>query len=250
MCWYRFDEEFIPDPRFAGGASSSNGTDPNWYLDSGAMDHITGQLEKLTLHNHYNGNDQIRATNGASLDIDHIGKSLLPTSTRPLHLHNVLHVLHAHKHLVSIHRFNLDNNTFIELHPFFFLIKDQVTRRVLLRDPCRGGLYPIPSLPSSSHKLILSAIKPSSSRWHCRLGYPAHEIVSHNKLPCSGVASPESVCDACLHGKAHQLPYPKSTSCSLNPLELVLSDVWGSAVDSFGNEKFYVSFIDDSSKFT
>jgi hypothetical protein len=69
-------------------------------------------------------------------------------------------------------------------------------------------------------------------------------------LSCSGFASSKSVCDACLRAKAHQLPYPQSFSQSTAPLELIFSDVWGPAIDSFGNKKFYVSFIDDFSKFT
>jgi hypothetical protein len=132
ICWYCFDEDFIPDSRVTAMASSSNGANPNWYLDSGATDHITGELEKLTMHERYHGTDQIRAANGAGMDIVHVGKSVLPTITRPLHLNHVLHVPNTHKQLISIHRFNLDNNTFIELHPFFFLIEDQVTRKVLL----------------------------------------------------------------------------------------------------------------------
>jgi transposase len=58
------------------------------------------------------------------------------------------------------------------------------------------------------------------------------------------------VCDACLHDKAHQLPYPKSTSRSSAHLNLIFSDVWGLAIDSFGNKKYYVSSINDFSKFT
>jgi hypothetical protein len=50
--------------------------------------------------------------------------------------------------------------------------------------------------------------------------------------------------------KSHQLPYPKSSSVSTSPLELVFSDVWGPASESFGRFKYYVSFIDDYSKFT
>jgi len=50
--------------------------------------------------------------------------------------------------------------------------------------------------------------------------------------------------------KSHQLPYPKSTSISSAPLQLVFSDVWGPAPDSVGRNKYYVSFIDDYSKFT
>jgi hypothetical protein len=34
------------------------------------------------------------------------------------------------------------------------------------------------------------------------------------------------VCDACLHTKAHQLPYSLSHSQSTAPLELIFADVW------------------------
>jgi hypothetical protein len=224
ICWYRFDEEFVPDTHVA--AMTSTGNDPNWYLDSGATDHITGELERLTMHERYTGNDQIRAANGAGMNITHVGKSILPNPSCPLYLNNILHVSHAHKQLVSIHRFNLDNHTYIELHLLFFLIKDQATRKVLLHGPCRSGLYPMPRhIPSPTQCLILSTIKPSLERWHCRLRHPVRDIVSHiirtNKLSCSPSDSIESVCDACLRGKAHQLPYPKSTSRSSAPLNLI-----------------------------
>jgi hypothetical protein len=39
-------------------------------------------------------------------------------------------------------------------------------------------------------------------------------------------------------------------SVSSRPLELILSDVWGLAPTSVGRNNFYVSFINDFSKFT
>jgi hypothetical protein len=50
-------------------------------------------------------------------------------------------------------------------------------------------------------------------------------------------------------GKAHQLLYPKSSSVSIVPLELVFSDVWEPAPESVRRKIYYVSFIDDFSKF-
>jgi histone deacetylase 1/2 len=44
-------------------------------------------------------------------------------------------------------------------------------------------------------------------------------------------------------------PTPKSTSVSRSPLDLIFSDVWGPAPDSVGGNKYYVSLIDDYSKF-
>jgi hypothetical protein len=58
------------------------------------------------------------------------------------------------------------------------------------------------------------------------------------------------VCGSCQQAKGHQLPYPKSTSVSTHLLELVFSDVWGPAPESVGRYKYYVTFVDDYSKFT
>jgi hypothetical protein len=57
------------------------------------------------------------------------------------------------------------------------------------------------------------------------------------------------VCDACQRTKSHQLPFSKSFSVSKAPLELIFSYVWGPAPISVGKFKYYVSFIDDYSKF-
>jgi hypothetical protein len=66
---------------------------------------------------------------------------------------------------------------------------------------------------------------------------------------CSSESS-ESVCNACQQAKSHQLPYPVSTSHSSKPFELVFSDVWGPASELVGRQRYYVTFIDDFSKFT
>jgi hypothetical protein len=67
---------------------------------------------------------------------------------------------------------------------------------------------------------------------------------------CSSKLESPHVYDSCQQAKSHQLPYPVSTSVSSKPLELAFSGVWGPAPDSVGRKKYYVSFIDDFSKFT
>jgi hypothetical protein len=175
------------------------------------------------------------------MNINRIGKAIVSTPNRNLHLNHVLHVPSASKNLVIVHRLAADNKTFLEFHPDFFLIKDQATKKTILEGRCRGGLYPLPESRREAH----SAIKPSTARWHSRLGHPAfpivHRVISSNKLPCARGDSHSSVCDACQQGKSHQLPYPKSTSVSRSPLD--------SSPDSVGRNKYCVSFIDDYSKF-
>ena len=136
------------------------------------------------------------------------------------------------------------------IHLIFF-VKDQAMKKTLFQGRCEGGLYP---LRSSQNKAAFGATKVSSSQWHSRFGHPSssvvQQILSKHCLPFFQESNKESICDACQLGKSHQLPYPISTSMSSKPLELVFSDVWGPALPSVERNTYYVSFIDDFSKFT
>lgn len=66
-CWYRFDEDdddSSQDEKVAGAADSSYGVDTNWYVDSGATNHITGELDKVTMREKYRGKDHIHTASG------------------------------------------------------------------------------------------------------------------------------------------------------------------------------------------
>jgi hypothetical protein len=95
---------------------------------------------------------------------------------------------------------------------------------------------------------------PTLARWHHRLGHASlpivQRVVNKNGLFFSKEVIDMSVCVACQRAKSHQLPFPKSTSVSKVHLELMFSDVWGPAPSSVGKFRYYVSFIDDFSKFT
>jgi hypothetical protein len=71
------------------------------------------------MHESYNGNEQIRAANGTSMDIAHVGQSVIPTPSRSLHLNKVLHVPTAHKQLVSIHGSLLITILLLSFTPIF-----------------------------------------------------------------------------------------------------------------------------------
>jgi histone deacetylase 1/2 len=235
----------------ASANTNSYGIDTNWYMDSGATDHVMGELEKLTIRDRYNGNDQVHTASGAGMDIHHIGSSILHSHDRAIHIKNVLHVPKAHKNLCSINRLARDNDCFLEFHPDNFFIKDRTTKKTVLEGKCERGLYP---LRVDHNKQALGITKASSSIWHHRLGHPSsqvvHHVLDHNKIPFVKDLNKHVVCDACQKGKMHQLPYSKSSSVSLNPLELVFYDVWGPAPTSVGRNNYYVSFVDDYSKYT
>jgi phage tail tube protein FII len=80
--WYkRFDRDFT-DPaeiKSASSATTSYGVDTSWYSDTGASDHITSELDKLTMKEKYHGSDQVHVANGSGMKIDQIGQSFVRT---------------------------------------------------------------------------------------------------------------------------------------------------------------------------
>jgi hypothetical protein len=131
--WYkRFDHSFTGAPeKSTSSATTLYGIDTNWYVDSGVTDHITRELEKLTVRDKYNGVDQVHTTSGAGMKIDQTGHSFVHTLDRDLLLNNVLFVPKANKNLVSVHKLALDNHAhaFLEFHPSHFLSRTRQQRK-------------------------------------------------------------------------------------------------------------------------
>uniref|UniRef100_A0A453M2B8 CCHC-type domain-containing protein n=1 Tax=Aegilops tauschii subsp. strangulata TaxID=200361 RepID=A0A453M2B8_AEGTS len=66
-CWYRYEEDDYDsqdEEKVAAAADGSYGVDTNWYVDSGATNHITNELEKVTMKEKYRGKDQIHTASG------------------------------------------------------------------------------------------------------------------------------------------------------------------------------------------
>jgi histone deacetylase 1/2 len=192
------------------GYTPSYSIDAPWYVDSGATDHLTSQMNKLNARDTYQGTDKVHTANGAGMHISHIGQAFVPTHTsKQLRLSNILHVPSVTRDLLSVHKLTLDNNVFCEFHPFDLFVKDRDTRDVLLRGRCRRGLYELDA-PSSVSQ-VFSGVRTSSSQWHSRLGHPATPIVRHvlhrHELPIQSSRHSDTVCDACQQGKSHQLPF-------------------------------------------
>ncbi|KAL9251846.1 Retrovirus-related Pol polyprotein from transposon RE1-like protein [Drosera capensis] len=196
-CYHRFNHSYTADENKFTAAANVNQAytvDTNWYTDSGATDHITSELDRLTTKEKYTGRDQVQTANGSA------------------------------------------------------------TKKVLLGGHCKGGLYPLPSNSTINPRSAMSGIKTSQKQWHCRLGHPCSSVVQQviqlNNLSCPSSNNDSFVCDACQRAKSHQLPFPLSNNMSSLPLELVFSDVWGPAKTSARGYKYYVSFIDNFSRFT
>ncbi|KAG2704800.1 hypothetical protein I3760_05G022100 [Carya illinoinensis] len=135
-----------PSTQLAAMVAQTNAThiaeDP-WFTDSGANQHITANLEQLTLAQPYTGQEHVAVGNGQCLNIKNTGSIVLHTPTSSLKLSHILHCPQASANLLSTNQFCLDNHSFFILIASHYFVKDNHTGKTLLEGQSNGGLYPI-----------------------------------------------------------------------------------------------------------
>lgn len=79
--------------------------DLDWYMDSGATNHITSNFSNLIVQDDCLTSDHVLMGDGTSSPILASGPSLLYSITHPLHLKHILYTPHISKNLISISQF-------------------------------------------------------------------------------------------------------------------------------------------------
>uniref|UniRef100_A0A2N9FCY2 Integrase catalytic domain-containing protein n=1 Tax=Fagus sylvatica TaxID=28930 RepID=A0A2N9FCY2_FAGSY len=142
------------------------------------------------------------------------------------------------------------------------LEKDLHTGKVIGRGHRKGELFVLDfgSTTTSPTCFLVPSINEINSAnnswrlWHCRLGHP-HSL---NSIFSSGVLDKldhqyvfNKTCESCALAKAHTLPFSRSLNHASSAFDIVHSDVWGPPrVGSLTGKRYYVSFVDDWSRFT
>ena len=172
-------------------------------MDSRATHHFTPEFGQLQDPSTYCGDAQAMVGNGKHIDISHIGHVLISTPVRPIKLQNVLHTPEISKQLISVTKLCADDKAFVKFFPTYFLVNDQMSKKVLLQGNLENGLYklslvasstsnssnPPPSTCSSSAvsnpaQAFLTQFN-NAILWHNRLGHPASRIVSQVIKMCN-----------------------------------------------------------------
>ncbi|CAL2247735.1 unnamed protein product [Prunus armeniaca] len=162
QCWncnqFSHVQAKCPSPHPFAGMHVASSSDPNWYLDSGATNHMTHDAQQLHSRTSYAPSDQVVVGNGDTLPITHSGNLSFSSGTFVFRLSNVLRVPSLRKNLFSA--------------------------------LCKDGLYPIVPTLLSGSKHAFSSIVTSSSLWHRRLGHPSNKVLRSlvsrlSNSPCS-----------------------------------------------------------------
>ena len=188
------------------------------------------------------------STDGTVLDV--VGKGdvriLLPNGSVWL-LEKVRHIFDLRRNLISIGQ--LDD----EGHAILFVggtWKVTIGARVLACRKKTGTLY-----MTSSPRDTIAVAKTSTdtSLWHRRLGHMSEKrmkmLLSKRKL-LELKSIDFDMCESCILGNQEKVSFLKTDRpLKAKKLELVHTDLWGlSLVASFGGSKYYITFIDDSSR--
>ena len=239
--------------------------DEKWWLDSACSRHMTGVKSDLVDYREFTEDDPkhdvvladktiVRGAGEGDLRViltDENGEKV------PVLLRNVLFVPQLKKRLMSIGQLT-------KLGAEVTFSDQEVTLRVHGRTFVFGGrfgkLYELTCevLPSSCN---FGAVDETSlTTWHLRFGHlnkqDVQKLVSKNLVEGMSISDAKSTslpenCDGCILGKQSRSPFPKSSqSKTTSVLELVHSDVCGPmSVASVGGSFYFVSFIDDYSRY-
>uniref|UniRef100_A0A453KX42 Retrovirus-related Pol polyprotein from transposon TNT 1-94-like beta-barrel domain-containing protein n=1 Tax=Aegilops tauschii subsp. strangulata TaxID=200361 RepID=A0A453KX42_AEGTS len=115
---------------------------PEWYFDSGASSHVTGNPGNLSKSSYSLKHvpSSILVDNGHHLPVTATGSVTL--QPHDFCLTDVLVSPNVVTSLISVRRFTKDNSCSVEFYPCGFLVKDLRTRRVLMISVNNGDLYP------------------------------------------------------------------------------------------------------------
>ena len=185
---------------------------------------------------------------GLALDVIGMGdvRILLPDGSVWL-LEKVRHIPDLRRNLIFVGQLDDEEHAILFIGGTWKVTKGA---RVLACGKKTGTLY----VTSSRRDIIRVAdASTNTSLWHHRLGHMSEKgmemLLSKRKLP-ELKSIDFDMCESCILGKQKNVSFLKTSKTpKAEKLELVYINLWGpSSVASFGGSRYYITFIDDSSR--
>ena len=185
---------------------------------------------------------------GRALDVVGIGvvRILLPKGFVWL-LEKVQHIPNPRRNLISVGQLDDEGHAILFVGGTWKVTKEA---RVLVCGKKTGTLY----MTSSPRDTVgVAEASTDTSLWHHRLGHISEKgmkmLLSRGKL--QELKSVDfDMCESCILGKQKNVSFLKtSRTPKAEKLELVHTNLWGpSLVASLRGSRYYITFIDDSSR--
>nr|CAN62498.1 hypothetical protein VITISV_000081 [Vitis vinifera] len=216
-------------------------------LDSGASFHAT--LHREIIENYVVGDfGKVYLADGSALDVMGLGdvRISLPNGFVWL-LEKVRHIPNLMRNLIFVGQLDDEGHAILFVGGTWKVTKGA---RVLARRKKIGTLY-MTSCPRDTIAVVDA--NTDTSLWHHKLGHMSEKgmkmLLSKGKLP-ELKSIDFDMCESCILGKQKNVSFFKTgRTLKAEKLELVHTDLWGSSpVASLGGSRYYITFIDDSSR--
>jgi hypothetical protein len=219
----------------------------SWVLESGASFHTIAHRE--IIQNYVAGDfGKVYLVDDEALDVVGMGDVCitLPNGSVWL-LQKVRHVLELKRNLISIGKLDIEGHAILFVGGTWKITKGAM---VVAQGNKTGTLYMTTS-PRDTIAVVEAGT--NTNLWHRRLGHMSETgmkvLLSKGKLP--ELKSIEfDICESCILGKQKKVSFLKGgRTPKSKKLELVHTNLWGpSPIASLGGSRYYVTFIDDSSR--
>ena len=254
-------ESGIENPEIALAACGIPSKQNDWWIDSGASQHMTPDKKGLSDYQSFRNPLQVKlADNSVLLSY---GKGNLHLSVFDgtekvnITLSDVLFVPKIQNKLLSLPSMTEKG---AEVHFKGQFCKVIIDGKLFSIGHKHGKLYKLNSEPMHTSCFGSTGDRGSSlSLWHLRYGHLGYDNLKSlnsksmvNGLILNSQDQFDRNCEGCAMGKQHRQPFPKKSQHeSTQPLEIIHSDVCGPMnVNSVGGSRYFVTFIDDYSRFT
>ena len=253
----RASEEFVVSN--AALSASGRHDEPKWCLDSGATSHFCMKLQEFS-EIQGAGNGKLNLANNESTKIKSRGTVVFSTNIAgrrsKIRLNNALHVPDLRTNLLSVGKIT-ENNYDVIFRKNMAHVVDHNGKIKMIAEKI-NGLYFVREEQDHECRISSESSRKSSDTimtWHRRLGHlNFKDLINAQRSGILeglnfGQVEGKLECDICVQGKMTRTTFPKNSERKTDLLEIVHSDVCGPMrVESLNKAKYFVTFIDDSSK--
>ena len=233
--------------------SVCKGGTTSWIVDSGASDHMTGNIATFSKYFPCHDNSIVRIADGTHSKV--MGKGSVVIS-KDIVLKDVLYVPKLDCNLLSISKLTKDLNCVTKFHPYLceFQALDS-GKRIGNAKEC-AGLYLLQvddskRKPEKSACVVVSPKEEAVMLWHYRLGHPNFLYLKKMFPSIFNKSLNFFHCEICEMSKHTRNTYPVQPYKPSHPFSLIHSDVWGpSRVNTITGSRWFVTFIDDHTRVT
>ncbi|KAH9681306.1 hypothetical protein KPL71_026926 [Citrus sinensis] len=221
-----------------------------WYLDSGYSNHMTGERD-IFISLDQSFNSQVKLGDGKMQKA--VGKGIIAVHTKGGNkklISDVLYVPNLTQNLLSVGQ--LIQKGF----PIYFddekckIIDKTNNHTVAVVEMSKNKVFPL-VMPLDENVALKTENSDLSNLWHLRYGHLNYKGLNLLKQKNMVIGLPdigryEKVCEGCIYGKMHRLPFPKNSWRAKAPLELVHADICGpTRTFSLNNRRYFILFVDD-----